>query len=134
VPVYTCTANTETLTNEIKSDLAAQITRIHTEINHVPSTYVNVVFHEVDPHNLYADANPAATLLINGWARRGHPQEQATRLALEISRTASQVSGLPESAIMVVIQSSPARSAVEGGRVLPEPGREPEWIAQHTSD
>ena len=30
--------------------------------------------------------------------------------------------------VLVVIQSSPARFAVEGGRVLPEPGDEPSWL------
>jgi hypothetical protein len=37
------------------------------------------------------------------------------------------VTGLPETVILVVIQSSPARAAVEGGRVLPEPGQEAAW-------
>jgi hypothetical protein len=32
--------------------------------------------------------------------------------------------------VIVVIQDSPARSAVEGGRVLPEPGQEKEWLRQ----
>jgi len=31
---------------------------------------------------------------------------------------------------MVVIEDSPASSAVEGGRVLPEPGHEEEWLRQ----
>ncbi len=31
---------------------------------------------------------------------------------------------------MVVIQDSPARFAVEGGQVLPEPGEEKEWPAR----
>lgn len=30
---------------------------------------------------------------------------------------------------MVVILDSPARSAVEAGRVLPDPGHEAEWLA-----
>jgi len=29
----------------------------------------------------------------------------------------------------MVIQNSPARFAVEGGRVLPEPGQEQAWLA-----
>jgi len=30
---------------------------------------------------------------------------------------------------MMVIQNSPASGALEGGRVLPEPGQEQAWIA-----
>jgi hypothetical protein len=32
--------------------------------------------------------------------------------------------------VLVVFQSSPARFAVEGGRVLPEPGQEQAWISE----
>jgi hypothetical protein len=31
--------------------------------------------------------------------------------------------------VLVVMRSSPARFAIEGGRVLPEPGQEQAWIA-----
>ena len=133
MPIYTCTTNSETLDSRTKNELAAEITRIHAEINHVPTTYVNVVFHEVPPENLYADARPAGSLLINGWARQGHPEAETTRLALEISGAASRVVGISEKSILVVIQSSPASAAVEGGRVLPEPGQEAAWIARQGS-
>jgi len=43
MPVYACTTTTSTLTADIKGALAHEISRIHAEINHVPSTYVNVV-------------------------------------------------------------------------------------------
>lgn len=133
MPVYTCTTNTETLNSQTKNDLAAEITRIHAEINHVPTTYVNVVFHEVAPQNLYADARPASSLLINGWARQGHPEDATTRLALEIAQAASRVTVISEKAVLVVIQSSPASAAIEGGHVLPEPGQEAAWIARQGS-
>ena len=55
MPVYTCTTTTATLTADIKSALAQEISRIHAEINHVPSTYVNVVFHELPPGGIYTD-------------------------------------------------------------------------------
>ena len=41
-----------------------------------------------------------------------------------------RITGVGESHVMVVIQDSPARSAVEGGRVLPEPAEEKEWLAR----
>ncbi|MGW7236425.1 hypothetical protein [Streptomyces sp. NPDC054804] len=43
---------------------------------------------------------------------------------------AARVTGVPESHVMVVLEDGPARSAVEGGRVLPEPGAEQEWLAR----
>ena len=130
MPVYTCTTNTETLTTTTRDQLAEEITRIHAERNHVPTAYVNVVFHEVTPDKLYADARPAGSLLINGWVREGHPADETSQLALDVAAAAARVTGLPERSVLVVIQSSPAYGAVEGGQVLPEPGAEAAWFAQ----
>jgi hypothetical protein len=41
---------------------------------------------------------------------------------------------LPARNVLVVIQSSPASAAIEGGRVLPEPGQEAAWIAEKRLD
>lgn len=130
MPIYTCTAVRGSLTSELKALLAAEITRIHADINHVPPAYVNVVFSDLPADSVFAGGQPATPLILTGWVRRGHPQEEATRLALELSSATARISGVDESQIMVVLQDSPARSAVEGGRVLPEPGEEGEWLRQ----
>ena len=129
MPIYTCTTAQSTLTRDSKTALAGQITRIHAEINHVPSTYVNVVFHELPADNVYTDGVPAQPLLISGWVRDGHPESETTRLATEIASAATYSTGIPADRVLVVFQSSPAHYAVEGGRVLPEPGEEAAWIA-----
>jgi phenylpyruvate tautomerase PptA (4-oxalocrotonate tautomerase family) len=129
LPVYTCTTTEGKIDHDTKRELAAEITRIHAEINHVPTNYVNVVFHELPTGNIFTDSSPASPLLINGWARDGHPAEETTELAVDIARASSRITGLPEENVLVVIQSSPARFAVEGGRVLPEPGQEATWLA-----
>ena len=98
MPIYTCTTTESTLPGPVKKALAREIASIHSEINHVPSTYVNVVFHELPADDVYTDGVPASPVLVSGW-------------------------------VLVVFQSSPASFAVEGGRVLPEPGQEQAWIA-----
>ena len=130
MPIYTCTTTESTLSSDLKAALAAEVGRIHSEINHVPSTYVNVVFHELPADALYTDARPAAPVLMNGWVRAGHPEDETTRLATEIAGAITRITGVPEERVLVVFQSSPARFAVEGGRVLPEPGEEQAWISQ----
>ncbi|HXB86408.1 tautomerase family protein [Mycobacterium sp.] len=129
MPVYTCTTTTSTLTAETKSALAQEITRIHSEINHVPTTYVDVVFHELPAGDIYTDGVPANPVLVNGWVRSGHPTDKTTRLATEIADAVSRIANVPADRVMMVIQNSPASGAVEGGRVLPEPGQEQAWIA-----
>jgi phenylpyruvate tautomerase PptA (4-oxalocrotonate tautomerase family) len=129
MPVYTCTTTTATLTADVKSALAQEISRIHAEINHVPSTYVNVVFHELPADGIYTDGVPANPVLVNGWVRSGHPADKTTVLATEIAAAVSRIANVDPERVMMVIQNSPASGAVEGGRVLPEPGQEQAWIA-----
>lgn len=129
MPIYTCTTAEATIDSPTKAALAAEITHIHSEINHVPSTYVNVVFNEVPAENIYTDAVPAQPLLITGWVRDGHPETETTRLATEIADAATRITGIPPNRVLVVFSSSPAHYAVEGGRVLPAPGEEAAWLA-----
>ena len=130
MPFYTCTAAEGTLTTESKAALATEISEIHSKINGVPATYVFVAFSELPTENVFAGGKQQQLLVISGWARRGHPQESTTRLALELASAGARISGVDEDHVMVVIEDSPASSAVEGGRVLPEPGHEEEWLRQ----
>lgn len=129
MPIYTCTTNNSTLTAENKSELATEIATIHASINNVPATYVNVVFHELPAGNVYTAGVPASPILVNGWVREGHPEAETTRLASEIAAAVTRITGADAERVLVLMQSSPARFAIEGGRVLPEPGQEQAWIA-----
>jgi phenylpyruvate tautomerase PptA (4-oxalocrotonate tautomerase family) len=129
MPTYTCTTTASTLTSDTKAALAREIGTIHSAVNNVPSTYVNVVFHVLPPDGIYTDGVPASPVLVNGWVREGHPAEKTTRLATEIADAVTRIAGVGAERVLVVMQSSPARFAVEGGRVLPEPGQEDAWIA-----
>ena len=129
MPVYTCTTAQATLSADIKAALAGEITRIHSAVNHVPSTYVNVVFHELAADDVYTGGRPAQPLLVNGWVRTGHPDGETSQLVAEIADAATRVTGIPVERLLVVIQNSPAHFAIEGGRVLPEPGEEAAWLA-----
>jgi phenylpyruvate tautomerase PptA (4-oxalocrotonate tautomerase family) len=96
---------------------------------HVPSTYVNVAFHELEPDGLYAGGVPASPVLVTSWVREGHPADDTTKLATEISTAVTKIFEIDVERVLVVIQPSPARFAVKGGRVLPEPGQEQAWLA-----
>ena len=129
MPIYTCTITESTLSADTKRELAGEIARIHSSITHVPSTYVNVAFHELSADGLYTDGEPASPVLVSGWVREGHPDAEKTRLVTEIATAVTRITAIPAERVLVVIQSSPARFAVEGGRVLPEPGQEQTWLA-----
>ena len=129
MPIYTCTTTASTLTSDTKAALAAEIGAIHSAINHVPSSYVTVVFHELPRDAVYSGGVPASPVLVSSWVREGHPADETTRLATEIADAVTRIAGVPAELVTVVIVPGPARFAVEHGRVLPEPGHEAAWIA-----
>lgn len=128
MPVYTCTTTRSALTASTKAALAAELASIHSRVNHVPSEYVNVVFYALPEDDVYTGGRPAAPLIVDGWTRTGHPEAQVDRLVREIADAAARVTGIPPERILVIIGNSPARFAIEGGRVLPEPGQEDAWV------
>ena len=73
---------------------------------------------------------PAKPLMVNGWVRTGHPEDATSRMVAEIADAATRVTGIPAQRVLVLIWNSPAMFAIEGGRVLPEPGEEQAWLAE----
>jgi phenylpyruvate tautomerase PptA (4-oxalocrotonate tautomerase family) len=133
MPIYTCITSANTLADDTKAALAAEITKIHSSITAAPTSFVHVVFQELPATNVFTDASPSEPLLITGVIRAGRPDADKVRLATDISSSSSRIAGIPQERILVNIADRPARFAVEGGRVMPEPGAEDDWLAQATS-
>ncbi|MCW2653498.1 MAG: uncharacterized protein JWR32_4474 [Mycobacterium sp.] len=132
MPIYTCITTTETLAEDTKAALAAEITNIHSSITGAPSSFVHVIFQELPATNVFTDARPSQPLLISGVIRAGRADTDKVRLATDISTSSSRITGIPQERILVNIADRPARFAVEGGRVMPEPGAENDWLADAT--
>jgi phenylpyruvate tautomerase PptA (4-oxalocrotonate tautomerase family) len=132
MPIYTCVSTTKTLAEDTKAAVAAEITKVHSSITGAPSALVHVVFQELPASNVFTDASPSRPLLITGVIRAGRADADKMRLAADISSSSSRITGIPEERILVNITDRPARFAVEGGRVMPEPGAEDDWLAAAT--
>lgn len=133
MPIYTCITTATTLADDTKAALAAEITKIHSSITGAPSAFVHVVFQELPATNVFTDASPSEPLLITGVIRAGRADTDKMRLAIDISASSSRIAGIPQARILVNIADRPARFAVEGGRIMPEPGAEDDWLAEATS-
>jgi phenylpyruvate tautomerase PptA (4-oxalocrotonate tautomerase family) len=128
MPVYTCTIGEHRLTADQKATVAAEITRIHSAVTGAPTSFVHVVFHEVPAGDIFTGARPSDHLLVAGLTRGGRADVEKQRLAVDISAACSRATEIPEGRILVTIAELPARFAVEGGRILPEPGLEGDWM------
>ena len=59
MPVYTCTIRESSLSADIKAALAREMACVHSSVNNVPTTYVNVAFHELSADSVYTDGIPS---------------------------------------------------------------------------
>jgi phenylpyruvate tautomerase PptA (4-oxalocrotonate tautomerase family) len=133
MPLYTCVTTAKTLTDDAKAALAAEITKIHSSITGAPTSFVHVVFQELPATNVFTDASPSRPLLVTGVIRAGRADTDKVRLATDIASSSTRITGIPPERILVNIADRPARFAVEGGRVMPEPGAEDDWLTEATS-
>ena len=130
MPIYTCTIAQSTFSADTKRALAGEIAHIHSSMIHVPSTYVNVAFHELAADGLYTGGAASEPRTGHRLGTRG-PSGGGHHTARHGDRDRGHQDHrqIDVERVLVVIQRSPARFAVEGGRVLPEPGQEQAWLA-----
>ena len=76
-----------------------------------------------DPRRIYELWSGQPRSWADSRSSTGHPEAQSSQLVAEIAAAASRVTGIPAKRVLVVIQNSPAHFAIEGGRVLPAPGK-----------
>ena len=130
MPTYFVSAGMDQLTQSQKDAIAELITAAHSEEMSAPRYLVQVVF---QPHPVgarYIGAKPAPTPLIwvRGDVRAGRTREQRTRLLKRIAAEIASVSGVQAHEVWVYINELAADNMVEFGAVLPQPGRENEWL------
>jgi len=55
MPICTCTISKSALATDTKTAPAREMASIHSSVNHVPSTYLNVVFTSYRQGSVYTD-------------------------------------------------------------------------------
>jgi phenylpyruvate tautomerase PptA (4-oxalocrotonate tautomerase family) len=117
---------------EQKAAIAGEITRIHCGLNPgTPTGFVHVIFTDVAPGDGFVGGEISTKSVIIGLIRAGRSREIKTGLLLGISEAWQKITGQAEEDIVVGLQDIPAKDVVEGGLILPEPGEEEAWLAEH---
>jgi phenylpyruvate tautomerase PptA (4-oxalocrotonate tautomerase family) len=122
MPLYRCTAPVGAISQDAKAELAEAVMRIHCDVTGAPETFVHV---------FYFDDASADTVQLNGSIRSGRTDEQKTEMRTRFAEAISTIGGVDPSKVSVRTMDIPAKWVMEGGTLLPEPGEEAEWLAQH---
>lgn len=132
MPIYRCDAAPGVLTDEIKSAIAQEITRIHVEATRAPRSFVHVIFRELPAGTHYKGGEEDATFsFVSGNVRAGRTLEVRHRILREISDSWSRLTGQPATQLMIALAQIDASDVMEAGLILPEPGQETAWFDQH---
>lgn len=127
MPLYICNSKPGSVPAVAKAKIAADVTRIHCDVTGAPAKFVHVFFFENAPNPPLGDA----AAMIYGQIRHGRTDAQKAQIREEMGASLMEHAQLETGDIHVFTSDTPASWVMEGGDILPEPGEEEAWLAEH---
>jgi phenylpyruvate tautomerase PptA (4-oxalocrotonate tautomerase family) len=124
MPLYTAITEQGFLSDETKTKLAEEITRIHSAVMQVPKNFVRVVFLSYPQHSGYAAGELASTAALNCVLRSGHTVEEKTDLLKQLWSMFQKLTGIATDQLAISLQEIPSSNAMEMGQIMPEVSHE----------
>ena len=130
MPTYCVTTAVERLSAAERHEIAAAITRLHSEVTGAPAFFAQVIFTEVAPgdHFIGGLLASADAVFIHGQLRAGRSSAQKRDLLMRIVDAVGAATRIPKRFIWAYISELPPTQMVEYGHLLPEPGKEDVWL------
>ena len=120
MPVYHCSIPEAALDDRARAGIASDLTRLHCEKTAAPAEFVHVLF---------VDASSGATVV--GSIRAGRSAALRDEMAGAMAEAVERRLGARAAPVRVQLLEVPAAWVMEGGAVMPEPGEEAAWLAEH---
>ena len=136
MPTYMCYAHEGEITFEQKSEIAAEIARIHSRFTGAPIAFTQCVFRSLEPDQHFIGLRPAPGngVFVYGHIRVGRSSSTKNHILVGITDLLTRVLMLPASVVWVYLNELAHTDMVEFGRVLPEPGGEKGWADELPAD
>jgi len=129
MPLYRCAIRKGLSTEDQRAQIAKEVVRIHCGVTAAPPSFVHAFFQEVPE----TDLPDGKTAFVLGTIRWGRTDEQKAQIVGDLSRSIAETLGREASEVGVVTVDIPSKWNMEGGELLPEPGEEDAWLAQHNA-
>jgi phenylpyruvate tautomerase PptA (4-oxalocrotonate tautomerase family) len=124
MPLYTAITQQDFLSDEKKTKIAEEITRIHAAVMKVPKNFVRVVFLSYPKRSGYAAGKEAPTAALNCVLRSGHTVEDKTDLLKQLWAMFQELTGIPTDQLAISLQEIPSSNAMEMGQIMQTVGHE----------
>jgi phenylpyruvate tautomerase PptA (4-oxalocrotonate tautomerase family) len=119
MPQYTAITEQDFISDETRTRIAEEITRIHTAVMKVPKSFVRVLFLSYPPRSGYAAGEEAPTVALNCVLRSGHTVEEKTDLLKQLWSMFQELTGIPTDQLAISLQEIPSSNAMEMGQIMP---------------
>ena len=127
MPLYRCAIREGASAPSQREQIAKEVVRIHCGVTGAPPSFVHAFFDE-RPASALPDGHVAFVL---GTIRWGRTDEQKAEIVSELRRSVATALDCTTAEVGVVTVDIPSKWNMEGGSLLPEPGEEEAWLAQH---
>lgn len=136
MPTYVVAAAEGRLDAQLKHAIASGITRAHSEATGAQAFFAQVIFQDIAAGNHFLAGQPIASdhIFVHGEIRAGRTSEQKQRLLERIVTIVVDQTRTPSRHVWVYLSELPPSQMVEFGRVLPEPGREAQWLESMSAE
>jgi len=129
MPLYTLACR-KPLPQATREAIATAITDTHCEVTDAPPEFVNVVF--MDGYSL---KRGWAIAVIGGVRSGGNRNAQLIeRLRQSLLENIAAAAALPTDQVGIELIGVKASWVMEGGKILPEPGAEGDWLNKSNAD
>jgi len=118
MPLYTAITQ-DPLPDETKARIAKEITRIHTTVMKVPSSFVHAIFLHYAKGSGYSAGKEGPTAALNCVLRSGHTAEEKTDLLKQLWSMFQGLSAVATDQLVISLQEIPASNAMEMGQIMP---------------
>jgi phenylpyruvate tautomerase PptA (4-oxalocrotonate tautomerase family) len=131
MPTYFCTTTEGRFSQKEKSNIAQEITRIHSDVTGAPSYFAQVIFNELKPGNYFMNGVLLRhdQIFVYGTIRAGRATVDKSRMIVLMAEALGGITGGGKRSVIVYVGELPPRQMIEFGHVLPEPGDELIWTA-----
>ena len=131
MPLYQVIAHPDLLTDDLRRRIAGEITRIHTTNTGAPAVFVNVLFQDAPAGRLFTAGEPSRTTIIVGNIRAGRELAVRQTMLRELAEMWTAQTGQSGGELLMSILEVDPRVAMEAGLIMPAPGAEDAWFAEH---
>lgn len=125
MPYYQFTVPSGGATLKHKAEVAAAVTKVHSEVTGAPGTYVHCSFVEVPAESIFVAGEPVNGPRMVGLIREGRSTETRAKLLHGLADAWCAITGDPKDSVAIFIHEVPGANVLEDGQILPEATDEP---------